>query len=1063
MLLRYENNVSHRRTDIPFRALGYLNMVYRENRTLVTEAENDGNRPVSGFKIARDAYSVFHAAGDEAHSAQLLRLIDSSPTNDFEDLCEQTIGMLYGDAARFRPHIEENIKRILAKQHDDGGWTSVFYSTTDNNVRFFDPKTHYLVRPDFHEQPADPSNQAMSGLALYTLALAGVPEQHPQVQKAIHYLLPKLKEFGAWLDPTGEASITPFLETKWAIISLSQVYPGPDFQKPAKREERAPMPSSTAARLEWLQGVYDADDVAPIVALLDNPEPLVRTAAAHALGRIARDRTDEKMASAVAPLIRCLSDPDKMVARVAAWALRQTGNSGIGVPEIQAALSNNEAGTRRWAARIFQQHYYHLAKNEQLARSVVGLISDPDPLTRVHAVQSSWRWWEASADLKLRGEIEDALIGRFSPEKEPLVRQNLVQAMYNLMDENEGQLFNNWMTALQEADREKLRRARIEFEEKPLARKMAAAIGNNTDEPLRDGALSVFEHWFLRGGLGNDSEWINFLDRDAAQPLLAAVPLQLKNENPKVRERTLRVAASLRRIGDPGIAAAVLDRLQDSSADVRRLALRVEGVLSPAPFQYPEYYDEFLPGLDKSKTKPKTVKVAYAEPAGGTDQLSGLLGSQYPEARQGALEWLRRVPEARNDAVARLVLRVAERGKDALAISNLDWVGKFVDIEPAVETAAGSPSLSVRRAVVDLLGSPNVALPAATQVSILSRLAGELPVEVLNALSKKPALLKDSSAIAIASGIAGRGQARERVHAADLLAARYKASADPRIAEALRAELHNPSVLVRQRASAALGLPAPAAASGSTDALDFQYFVTNIQPIFLKVRTGGARCYNCHSLESNRALLHLQELGPDGTWTAEQARLNYQSVLKVVNQENPLESRILLHPLAPDAGGDEFHSGGKFWTSKDDPDWRALAEWVQGGSVGLDYAFFKVRVQPILAKKYKDSNNQSCMSCHAEGNPKAADFKLLPPDSEDAIRRNYETALLFVSAGDLNASPFLTKPYNTTQRSIRDVKDRELIKRFVRGSGHDGGKFWWELTDPDFQVISQWIQGVKEH
>jgi hypothetical protein len=271
----------------------------------------------------------------------------------------------------------------------------------------------------------------------------------------------------------------------------------------------------------------------------------------------------------------------------------------------------------------------------------------------------------------------------------------------------------------------------------------------------------------------------------------------------------------------------------------------------------------------------------------------------------------------------------------------------------------------------------------------------------------------------------------------------------------------NPSVLVRQKASAALGLSAPSTTGAGPDGLDFQYFVTNIQPIFLKLRTGGARCYNCHSLESNRALLHLEPLESDDTWTTDEARVNYQSVLKVVNQKDPLQSRILLHPLAPDAGGDEFHSGGKFWTSKSDPDWQALAEWVQGGTVGLDYSYFKQRVQPILTKSYRDSNNQSCMSCHVEGNPKAGDFKLLAPDAEGAIRRNYEMTLLFVSPGDPNASAFLTKPYNTTQRSIRDLTDAALIKRYVRGSGHDGGKFWWELTDPDFQTVLEWIQGAK--
>jgi hypothetical protein len=35
----------------------------------------------------------------------------------------------------------------------------------------------------------------------------------------------------------------------------------------------------------------------------------------------------------------------------------------------------------------------------------------------------------------------------------------------------------------------------------------------------------------------------------------------------------------------------------------------------------------------------------------------------------------------------------------------------------------------------------------------------------------------------------------------------------------------------------------------------------------------------------------------------------------------------LIHPLAPEAGGDLFHSGGRQFASKDDPDWKALAEF----------------------------------------------------------------------------------------------------------------------------------------
>jgi hypothetical protein len=39
---------------------------------------------------------------------------------------------------------------------------------------------------------------------------------------------------------------------------------------------------------------------------------------------------------------------------------------------------------------------------------------------------------------------------------------------------------------------------------------------------------------------------------------------------------------------------------------------------------------------------------------------------------------------------------------------------------------------------------------------------------------------------------------------------------------------------------------------------------------------------------------------------------------------------LLIHPLAPDAGGDKFHGGGRQFASQEDPDWKIVAEWVRG-------------------------------------------------------------------------------------------------------------------------------------
>ena len=111
--------------------------------------------------------------------------------------------------------------------------------------------------------------------------------------------------------------------------------------------------------------------------------------------------------------------------------------------------------------------------------------------------------------------------------------------------------------------------------------------------------------------------------------------------------------------------------------------------------------------------------------------------------------------------------------------------------------------------------------------------------------------------------------------------------------------------------------------------LDYETYKTNVEPIFVKKRPGHARCVACHSASNNT--FRLQPLPKGGHWTDAQSRMNYESVIKLVNRNNPAASRLLMHPLAKEAGGDEFHSGGRQFLSKDDPDWKALAAWAGAG------------------------------------------------------------------------------------------------------------------------------------
>jgi hypothetical protein len=119
----------------------------------------------------------------------------------------------------------------------------------------------------------------------------------------------------------------------------------------------------------------------------------------------------------------------------------------------------------------------------------------------------------------------------------------------------------------------------------------------------------------------------------------------------------------------------------------------------------------------------------------------------------------------------------------------------------------------------------------------------------------------------------------------------------------------------------------PASSSTASTSLDYEVFKAKIQPIFLAKRPGHARCVSCHS---SGTPLRLQPLSPGSTtWTDEESRKNFEAVRRVAMPGN-LKSRILLHPLAEEAGGDFFHNGGKHFQSQNDPEWLALKAWVLG-------------------------------------------------------------------------------------------------------------------------------------
>ena len=130
------------------------------------------------------------------------------------------------------------------------------------------------------------------------------------------------------------------------------------------------------------------------------------------------------------------------------------------------------------------------------------------------------------------------------------------------------------------------------------------------------------------------------------------------------------------------------------------------------------------------------------------------------------------------------------------------------------------------------------------------------------------------------------------------------------------------------QAGATATLRAQEARPPAASPLDFEFFRTKVQPIFLAKRDGHTRCVSCHSKGTP---MRLQALSAGATtWNEEQSRRNFQVVAPRVIPRNLNQSRLLVHPLLAEGGGDFYHGGGKHWNSFLDPEWQILANWVCG-------------------------------------------------------------------------------------------------------------------------------------
>ncbi len=924
---------------------GYLKIYYR-GRTELPNDESNGNTPlVSTYEVAWYSWYVFDelfkATGESEYREYrdlIRRLIEQEKIKNNVDLCYQTIAFAEIDRAAYADRIKRNAERILSLQRDDGQWSMLF-------------------------EKDSPSVEFQTYLCLYALALARYSPDHPQVAKSLKFLLARQQEYGAWFDPkqSYENFRTPFRETQFAVMALSEFYKGSDGKGWLAPAPNSLSKSDAILRLQQIDDVWsqpmsdklqfvgdsskkpsgspngspnEANDklkfvghlTHDLIAGLTSEEPMVRMSAAAALGR-----TGAK--EAVAPMSRLLGDRSKLVQIAAAQALRRIASrhpmGRAGYNQILAALSQSNERVRWGATHVFAQHFAYLTGNNAIADKLIAMLADPMVTVRMQAAKSLMRWSYWTKDEALKGRIADAFVARMAVNEHPWMRRNLLENFYSLADENVRYLYNNWIAHLaQKEDRD-----RAVAGHRAASRKMAERIARALEtgnELQREGLLRGLAEFHLRSGgyvnagryarIGNDVETVVFYAEGAPVMERALTPL-VNSPDAARRQQAILASYTLRDNTMVNLPLLVMQRLNDPEAKVRAMA------------------DEFYRSLP--------LRVVEQNRGEAIRVLRELLASKFTEAQAGALDRLKALGEDRKqfDAdVKSFVLKADDKLTPAALRSLADFphLANDAEVQQRIAASLGARDQNLMRAGVQLVlakaelrNQPAIAAALDTLLKteepakrklILDLINNNTPVENDLRLTGMIAdSLEDADENTRSAALGAVRRVKPLQSNAAIRAGLAKLTKDP------NQRLQGLAIAIYQGQDGGVALDLRA-----EEMLDYGFFVQRVMPLLAAKGPDGNACVNCHSTHT---IFRLVEPDKQGRFTDAALRENYRSALKVVDLANPENSLILRKPTSDSsaegvAGASRTaHGGGVRWQGTGDPAYREVLEWINGAKV----------------------------------------------------------------------------------------------------------------------------------
>jgi HEAT repeat protein len=930
--------------DLVNGAANYLRVDLGDTAVLPGDEADGASPAVSRFEIGLQTWQTFGLArGAEWTTRQqaLERMLAAAPYSNTIDLNWKIIALATINRQSHRAEIHKLTEELLAWQQADGRFPS--------ELKAGAPSADFIT---YH--------------SLYALACAGLPASDPRVTRTVAYALRSQLAGGAWQgEPTLKAFNTPFRETQFAVMALSELFP--QLQRPNPAGTSGALETGTLDNLLTdLENASTLDERAVRDVLRSSPWTLAREAAARRLARLGSE-------AAVPDLATALGDRSKLVQRSAAVALRRIlsrGSDSQGLAQLAQALRSDSARQRWGALEVFSQRFREISRDPALLDAVAQALHDPAPANRLLAVNALSRWYPWQSDKpERRARILDSLCAATGGEKDERVLALLREAIYNVLDENLGYL-EAWQRAMAtDADRQKTTDAMHALMAEQ-ARIVASHLKHGSEAQRRVLLEALWDLPVRHMAIPENNQ-------NKVDVILPAFYAELANGVPRLQDgdydyEPYRQAAAFRyspansfyrtRVGNdsdlielsgagPELEDALLEVLRSRDPEMQILAVKAASALGPA---LTPHFTEAILGLLDSGTPEVRAAIRYVFEGNARGALS-LGPSDHPDPGvvKALVEALRKgSPDTL--AVVLPLLSALPQGSAMTRVPELQWRVEAVLRDPprpllgqALRAAAVFPRVAdgplMRSVMMEALASADTAIALAAVEVVVKNYVTDLSMPeltkqylhaaeghtrrlLLDTLDPDRFALRLTSISAYNPGRAAGLPPDTNLFSSDLVIDFVAAClSDPNTAVRSAAldligqqDKLRQSDLIRAELARADWSETPRLAwlakqlvdqrqqsnpaPEASALLDFQYFVRFVEPILAKPGSDGKACVMCHA---THGIFPLRPPNGRAGFTHGQSEENYRFALRVVDVREPKKSLLLLKPTRPnDASGD---------------------------------------------------------------------------------------------------------------------------------------------------------------